>query len=79
MRHGLISTNDVSVKDEDLELENNLKRTSWMLDYKPTEFSVIRFQLNQEHARELDGEQKQVNDVLLQFDMTIGAHGAHAF
>ncbi len=79
LRYDLITTNDVSVDNEDLDLENNLKRTSWMLDYKPTEFSVLRFQLNQEHARELDGEQKQVNDVLLQFDMSIGAHGAHDF
>lgn len=46
-----------------------------MLDYNPSEFSRIRLQLAQDRAREGQVD----NQVLLQYQMSLGAHGAHGY
>lgn len=50
-------------------------RNSLMLDWSPSEFSRWRVQLNQDKVRQ------GINDtqVLLQYQMNLGAHGAHSF
>jgi hypothetical protein len=50
-------------------------RTSWMLDYSPSEFSRLRLQLARDHTRQGSAE----NQVFLQYVMSMGAHGAHAY
>jgi len=53
------------------------KRTSVMFDWSPTEFSRLRLQVAQDKARAAgDGSDRQV---FLQYIMSLGAHGAHAF
>ncbi|WP_341675596.1 hypothetical protein [Niveibacterium sp. SC-1] len=50
-------------------------RNSVMFDYSPSEFSRIRFQYNRDSAR-----QDQPDDqFFLQYQMSLGAHGAHTF
>lgn len=51
------------------------RRDSVMLDWSPSEFSRVRLQLN--HDRSRDG----VNDrqLFLQYQMSLGAHGAHSY
>ena len=53
----------------------NPKRTSLMLDWSPSEFQRWRIQLNSDQARQ------GVKDTqfYLQYQMSLGAHGAHAF
>jgi len=46
-----------------------------MLDYNPSEFSRIRLQLAQDRAREGQVD----NQVFLQYQMSLGAHGAHGY
>jgi hypothetical protein len=46
-----------------------------MLDYNPSEFSRIRLQFAQDRAR--DG--KPDNQISLQYQMSLGAHGAHSY
>ncbi|MDF2868156.1 MAG: hypothetical protein K0S11_1626 [Gammaproteobacteria bacterium] len=49
-------------------------RTSFMLDYTPSEFSRIRLQYNRDHSL------PQINQqLMLQFIVSLGAHGAHQF
>jgi outer membrane murein-binding lipoprotein Lpp len=50
-------------------------KNSVMLDYNPSEFSRIRFQVAQDKSRQgaID------NQVFLQYQMSLGAHGAHQF
>lgn len=52
------------------------KRTSAMLDWSLSEFSRWRLQYNQDQVR-LGGIKD--NQIFLQYIMSLGAHGAHAF
>ncbi len=63
--------------------KNNLvgDRNTVMVEYNPTEFSRIRLQYAQNGAYAPEGATKleKFDEVLLQFNMAIGAHGAHSF
>lgn len=56
-------------------------RNTLMLEYNPTEFSRIRLQYAQNTAFAPEGETKlaKFDEIMLQFNMAIGAHGAHSF
>lgn len=56
-----------------------LNRYSFMVDYNPTEFSRIRIQYTIDNASYLDGQRKNYHGFSMQFNLAIGAHGAHAF
>jgi hypothetical protein len=60
-------------------LGNLLQRQSAMLEYSPTEFSRIRLQYAYDRSRFLGGARKDVHEVLLQMNIAVGPHGAHAF
>ncbi len=51
------------------------ERISWMLDYNPSEFSRIRLQLSQDKSR----QEATDNQVFIQYQMSLGAHGAHKY
>lgn len=53
----------------------NPKRTSLMLDWSPSEFQRWRIQLNNDQAR----QGVKDTQLYLQYQMSLGAHGAHAF
>jgi hypothetical protein len=50
-------------------------RVTWMADFNPSEFSRIRLQLARDQAR----VGKADNQVFVQYQMSLGAHGAHNF
>lgn len=50
-------------------------RTSWMLDYSPSEFSRLRLQIARDHTRQTLPE----NQIFLKYVMSMGAHGAHSY
>jgi len=50
-------------------------RWSWMLDFNPTEFSRIRLQLATDRSRINATD----NQFFVQYQMSLGAHGAHGF
>ncbi len=50
-------------------------RTSWMLDYSPSEFSRLRLQLARDNSRLGLTD----NQLFLQYIMSMGAHGAHQY
>jgi hypothetical protein len=50
-------------------------RVTWMADYNTSEFSRIRLQLASDRAR----EGKSDNQIFVQYQMSLGAHGAHIF
>lgn len=51
------------------------KATSAMLDYSPSEFSRFRLQFTRDESRVNETD----NQWLLQYTMSLGAHGAHTF
>lgn len=50
-------------------------RTSWMLDYSPSEFSRLRLQIARDHRHQIRPE----NQIFVQYVMSMGAHGAHSY
>lgn len=58
---------------------DNLHRTSVKLEYKPFEFSRFRLQYNQDHSKYIDDQAKTMHEVMLNYTLELGAHGAHAF
>lgn len=53
----------------------NPSRNSLMVDYAPSEYSLVRLQLAQDKSRQGFTD----NQVFLQYIMSLGAHGAHKF
>lgn len=51
------------------------RRNSLMFDFSPSEFSRLRLQFARDRAR----EGFQDNELSLQYQMSLGAHGAHSF
>ncbi len=66
---------DEFLEESGLGTEGNPNKTSLMLDYSPSHFSRIRLQYSS-----LDNGHDDKNDyVMLQYIMSLGAHGAHSF
>lgn len=80
-RYDLINKNEIKVGTADTDLPENLVRYTGMLEFSPSEFARIRLQYGHDRSSYLyEGEKKQVNnELVLQFNMAIGAHGAHSF
>jgi hypothetical protein len=53
----------------------NPTRSTWMLDYSPSEFSRLRLQLAHDRSRQGLTD----NQVFVQYIMSLGAHGAHQY
>lgn len=53
-------------------------RISGMVDFSPTEFSRLRFQVNNGRYNTTNGK-KDVVEIFVQLQVSIGAHGAHPF
>jgi hypothetical protein len=51
------------------------RKNSWMVDFSPSEFSRLRLQLARD--RSLSGGAD--NQLFLQYQMSLGAHGAHSY
>ncbi|MEA3523522.1 MAG: hypothetical protein U9R50_11185 [Campylobacterota bacterium] len=79
-RYDLIYQNDVEKNSVTVDLPNDFNRYSAMIEYHPSEFSRFRLQYNNNNALyNEEGEQQHVNTLMLQANISIGAHGAHAF
>lgn len=79
LRYDLINKNDVIVNGKNQNLPDNLYRYSAMIDFLPSEFSRIRLQYNYDKSLFLGSERKTNHEIILQFNLAIGAHGAHGF
>jgi hypothetical protein len=78
-RYDWFNQNDVYINGLKQGLPGNLDRISAMLEFKPSEFSTLRLQFNQDNSLFNGINREPVNSVFLQFNMAIGAHGAHAY
>lgn len=81
LRYDLLQKNKITTGGAAADLPDNLSRYTAMIEYNPTEFSRLRLQ----YSHDLSGysgesTSPQVNnEVILQMNITIGAHGAHSF
>jgi hypothetical protein len=83
VRYDLLMQNDASLAGVDQHMPSNLPRYSAMIEYNPTEFSRLRLQYDRDESRYIPvsgGWSRQpYSQIILQANLTIGAHGAHAF
>ncbi|MGD1045536.1 MAG: hypothetical protein ABR936_09450 [Bacteroidota bacterium] len=83
VRYDLLMQNDVSLAGTDQHMPSNLTRYSAMIEYSPTEFSRLRLQIDRDLSRYVQASgvwsQQPYTQIILQANLTIGAHGAHAF
>lgn len=82
-RLDLIWKNDVRLADIRQDLPENLSRYTAMGEWNPTEFSRLRLQYTHDRSRHAQvyglWQREPINELALQINITIGAHGAHAF
>ncbi|MDY6934719.1 MAG: hypothetical protein SVZ03_10950 [Spirochaetota bacterium] len=78
-RYEMLHLNENKINYVKTDLPDKLCKYSAMIEYNPTEFSRIRLQYNHDRTKYLDEKNKHINEVILQFNMSIGAHGAHSF
>ncbi len=73
----------IGKRPERIYEKENLNRTgvkySAMIEFNPSEFSRIRLQFIHDQAKFLFGEQKTFNEIFLNINVSVGAHGAHKF
>jgi hypothetical protein len=78
-RYEMLQMNDVTVGGSTADLDENLYKASGMIDFHPSEFSLIRIQYNYDKTKYEESEVKVNHEVILQMNIAIGAHGAHSF
>lgn len=76
-----IRYDDITKNHAELPINSigNLHRSSLKLDYKPFEFSRFRLQYNKDDSKFIYGEAKTINEIILNYTLELGAHGAHSF
>ncbi len=75
-----IYQNDVIAEDTNKNMPEDLNRYTAMIDYSTSEFARFRLQYNHNTALyNEEGEQQDVDSLIFQVNMAIGAHGAHSF
>jgi hypothetical protein len=72
---GLVNSGALTAGDFPRLARNDPKRTTAMIDFSPSEFSRFRLQFARDEARFNEAD----NQVLLQYIMSLGTHGAHKF
>jgi hypothetical protein len=76
-RYDLLAKND---SDTEQELKEYLPRYTAMAEYNPTEFSRFRIQYNFDKTLYDEiGANKVNHQIIVQCNLSIGAHGAHSF
>ena len=75
LRYGLLDDATLSGADLSRLLSYNPSRATAMLDWSPSEFSRLRVQVARDQSRPGITD----NQLFIQYIMSMGAHGAHAF
>ncbi|EQB39089.1 hypothetical protein M947_07975 [Sulfurimonas hongkongensis] len=79
-RYDTIYQNDVKVNGQDRNMPTNMDKYSAMLEYSTSEFA--RFRLQYDHNNALfneDNVRQNIDTIIFQVNISIGAHGAHSF
>ena len=85
VRYDAITQNDITANGNLLDKPSNMNKYSVMAEYHTSEFARFRLQYNRNNAlysEAEDGEpqvQQSLNTIILQANISIGAHAAHSF
>jgi hypothetical protein len=78
-RIGLVENGTLTAADFSTLAKARPERSTVMLDWSPTEFSRVRLQFAADRSRGGGVDGGTDRQVLLQYIMSLGAHGAHTF
>ncbi|WP_373071679.1 hypothetical protein [Sulfurimonas sp.] len=79
-RYDSIFKNDVTANGTDMNKKDALDKYSVMAEYKTSEFARFRLQYNSNKSLvNEDGKRVNLDSVIFSANISIGAHGAHAF
>ncbi|MDK9693595.1 MAG: OprO/OprP family phosphate-selective porin [Sulfurimonas sp.] len=79
-RYDTILKNDVTKAGTDVEQPNGLDKYTAMVEYHTSEFARFRLQYSHDNAMfNEDGEREKIDTIILQANISIGAHAAHSF
>jgi len=59
--------------------DSNLDMYTGMIEYKPFEFSRLRLEYSLDKSKYYNGQQKDVQQLMLELNVAVGAHGAHSY
>lgn len=80
VRFDTIFQNDVTSNGANVDKGNNFNKYSAMVEYHTSEFARFRLQYNRNSALyDEDGNRQDIDTIMLQANISIGAHGAHSF
>lgn len=80
LRYDTIYQNDIEKNGVLQENPSDFKKYSAMVEYHTSEFARFRLQYNRNEALyNEEGEQQKIDTIMLQANISIGAHAAHSF
>ena len=80
VRYDAIVQNDITKNGPAAFAPENMDKYSAMIEYSTSEFARFRLQYNHNNALyNEDNKQQHINTVILQANISIGAHAAHSF
>ena len=80
LRYDTILKNDVIQDGLTVAQPDGLDKYTAMIEYHTSEFARFRLQYSQDYAMfNEDGQREKINTIILQANISIGAHGAHSF
>lgn len=80
VRYDTILKNDVTNNGSDVEQPSGLDKYTAMVEYHTSEFARFRLQYSHDNAMfNEDGEREKIDTIILQANISIGAHAAHSF
>lgn len=80
VRYDTIYQNDITANGIDQNEVDDFKKYSAMIEYHTSEFARFRLQYNRnESLYNEDGMRQNIDTIMLQANIAIGAHAAHAF
>jgi len=76
---GIVQNNtDLSVGYTGVNTDN-LDKYTLMLEYKPFPMSRIRLEYTHDRTKVINGQRKDINEVMMTLNIAAGAHGAHSY
>lgn len=80
VRYDTIMQNDVEKDGVMIEQPDGLDKYTAMIEYHTSEFARFRVQYSQDYSMfNEDGQREKINTIILQANISIGAHAAHSF
>lgn len=75
LQYGTVNTGVIDINNIPVLANYNPSRHTMMFDYSPSEFSRFRLQF----AKDQSQQNVTDNEVMLQYNVSLGAHGAHKY